>query len=160
MSVVSNVCFGHSSRTFMSRWCMYVIVLQHYAFSLLFLRVPTRPSPSMGFLFLSRSYAFSPSLSLVALCLGLPRPSGRFRLPRRHHHVSTTNNDTTQAHTAMTLRQAPAAFSLFGLCTLHGPMVGLHMVSASLSSHTSWPDGGLHMLSALTVLFEAGLFFL
>ena len=53
------------------------------------LRVPTRPSPSMGFLFLSRSNASSPSLSLVVLCLGLPRPSGRFRLPWRHNHVST-----------------------------------------------------------------------
>jgi hypothetical protein len=44
------------------------------------------------------------------------------------------------------------AFFLVGLCTLHGPMVGLHMVSAFASSHTSWPDGGLHMLSALAVL--------
>ena len=44
------------------------------------------------------------------------------------------------------------AFFLFGLYTLHGPLVGLHMVSASASSHTSWPDGGLHMLSALAVL--------
>ena len=44
------------------------------------------------------------------------------------------------------------AFFLSGLCTLHGPMVGLHMVSALASSHTSWPDGGLHMLSALAVL--------
>ena len=33
---------------------------------------------------------FFSSLSLVVPCLGLPRPFGRFRLPRRHYHVFTT----------------------------------------------------------------------
>ena len=51
-------------------------------------------------------------------------------------------------------RSFGSSHSTLGTLHTHGPMFGLHMQSASLSSHTSWPYGGVtHVVG-----FECPLF--